>query len=290
MYTAKQLIRAIVPRFLRNWLRSPARTVEWIWGEVKYKVGATSIVSIRPGWTLQRHPVAYPFAYRLQNEDPEQREEFDGFINQCNRDMVLVDVGAHFGLFSLAAIHYGGPGAKALAVDPSPTAARIMRIQAQLNQVADRLQIIEASVGEKNGWQNMVAVGVLAGGYFVWPTVNHSDHELTRTPEITLDQLCEDYKLVPTHIKIDVEGNEAAVLKGGQKILSQEPKPLLFIELHNQIIRDHGKDPMETIHIIRDLGFEIFSVTGTPLKKNYILDHAIIRVTARNFNSPFYAM
>ena len=181
----------------------------------------------------------------------------------------------------MAALHYGGLDAKALAVDPSPTATRIMRIQAQLNQVADRLQIIEASVGDKNGWQNMVAVGVLAGGYFVSPTNNHSDPELSPTKEVTLDQIAQDYKLIPTHIKIDVEGYEAAVLKGGRKILSQESTPLLFIELHNQIIREHGNDPIETLYILEELGFEIYSVKGTPLKLIDILDHAIIRVIAR---------
>ena len=92
MYTVKQLIRAFVPRYLRNWLRSPVRTLEWILGELKFKIGATQTVSMRPNWSLKCHPVAYPFAYQLQNNDPEQREEFDAFITHCCPDMVFFDI------------------------------------------------------------------------------------------------------------------------------------------------------------------------------------------------------
>ena len=99
-------------------------------------------------------------------------------------------------------------------------ATRFLNIQAGLNGVADRLRVIEATVGDRVGRQNMIPVGVLASGYYVAPAEGYPHSELTETLAITLDRLVEQLKSVPTHVKIDVEGDEAAVLRGGQQLLS----------------------------------------------------------------------
>lgn len=277
MTFTKAFIRACVPRNIRNWLRSPTKSARWAWDEIRYAVGANEFVQMRPGWSLLCHPAAYRFAYYAQDTDPEQVAEFDGFISACRPGMAFFDLGAHFGLFSLAALHYGGDTAKAIAVDPSPMAWRLLRIQAQLNHVADRLGVVQASVGDQIGWQDMVPTGVHGAGYFL-SRRDHPKGELTRTQAITLDKLAADFELLPTHLKIDVEGNEAEVLRGGHQVLSQNDAPLLFIELHNQMIRDRGGDPAETLALLKSLGYRTFAVDGTPLDEAVILNSSLIRI------------
>src|SRR6516162_11506830 len=97
--------RLLIPRKVRNWLRSPARSARWMWNEMQFRIGFTKCSEIRRGWILANHPSALSFAYLAQHDDPEQVREFDGFINHCSSGMVLFDIGAHFGLFSLAALH-----------------------------------------------------------------------------------------------------------------------------------------------------------------------------------------
>jgi FkbM family methyltransferase len=281
MSVTKKYLRTAVPRGLRNWLRAPLRSIEWAWDEVKYAAGAKEIIAMRPGFSPVCHPAVFNFAYKLQLIDRDQVEEFDGFIKYASQRMVLFDIGAHFGLFSLAALHYGGPQAVALAIDPSPTAARMVKIQAQLNQVSDRLQVLQASVGDHTGMQSMVAVGVMAGGYFVPPQGDHTETELTVTKAVTIDDLAHRYQIKPTHIKIDVEGDEAAVLKGGQQTLSLAEAPLLFVELHNLIVSELGRDPGEPISQLDEYGYKIFSSDGTPISAKAMLEKEIIRVIAR---------
>ena len=277
----KSLVRSFVPRDVRNWARSPADSAKWVWDEIKFASGVKKFVQLRPGWSLTCHPAAYRCAYHLQINDPEQVAEFDGFINSSAQGMVLFDIGAHFGLFSLAALHYGGQRAKAIAVDPSPVAVRFLKVHAELNGVAERLQVVQASVNEQAGWRNMVAVGVLASGFYVAPSKNHSAREVIRTRATSLDELAEEFNVVPTHIKIDVEGDEEAVLRGGKQLLSQVQAPALFIELHNQLVCERGSRPADTLLTLRAYGYQTFTVDSCAIDDATILSKPLIRVIAK---------
>lgn len=286
MRRATNTVRAVVPRSVRNWLRSPGGSLRWLQDQAKFSCGLTSVVEMRPGWKILCHPSAYRCAYYVQKHDPEQIAELDSFISTLSPGTVLFDLGAHFGLFSLAAIHYGGPSALAVAVDPSPIAANILRVQATLNSCEDRLQIIQAAVNESQGRQSMVAVGVQASGYYVAPDANHTAGELTETKSVTIDSLVEKLGCSPTHIKIDVEGYEAAVLKGGKRLLSQKAAPLLFVELHNEIVRGHGGDPAETLNLMREHGYKTFGLDGSPITDEVILSKPLVRITAQRSSQP----
>ena len=65
---------------------------------------------------------------RDQITDPEQSLEFRNFARCCKSGMRLFDIGASYGVFSLTAAHFGGT---AVAVDPSPVATRLIRVQIQ---------------------------------------------------------------------------------------------------------------------------------------------------------------
>lgn len=270
----KSVIRATVPRPLRNWLRSPSKSTEWLWDASRFYLGATETLHFPPNWALICHPHAYRVAYQAQIADPEQREEFQNFVLQCNRSMFLLDIGAHFGIFSLAAAHFGG---EAIAIDPSPIATRMIAKQSTLNGLSDRIRIIRAAVTNEAGAVDMLSSGVFSDGYFKIAR-GRANSELTRTLAITIDQLVSQYG-PPTHIKIDVEGQEAAVLRGGRKALDQY-SPILFLELHNEMIASEGRDPNLALNELTELGYEAFGLKGNSLERDSILQKPLIRIVA----------
>ena len=281
MNLLKRSGRLFLPRGIRNWLRSPSRTARWMWNELQFGIGITKTIEMRPEWRVVCHPSALDFAYFAQQKDAEQVAEFDGFLRSCRPGMTLFDLGAHFGLFSLAALHYGGADSRAVAVDPSPTACRITSIQAQLNRVADRLRIVRACASDCTGWREMVDSGVQSGSYFVSPGRDHTSGELTRTRSTTIDALVAQFKFQPTHIKIDVEGYEEAVLRGGSRTLGRADGPLLFVELHNEMVSNRGGNPSDALGLLRQLGYETLSPACVPMDHSSILATPLIRVIAR---------
>jgi len=91
----------------------------------------------------------------------------------------------------------------------------ILRTNVKLNKLAN-IMVIEAAISNTTG-----EIPVTSGSR------NEKKAEF-RVPIRTLDS----YKLAPSLVKIDTEGNELHVLQGAQETLKQ--KPQLVIETHSQ--------------------------------------------------------
>src|SRR5262249_26237964 len=67
-----------------------------------------------------------------------------------------------------------------------------------------------------------------------------------------------------THLKIDVEGHEAVIVPGNREWL-MDVRPLLFLELHGDLIRSRGQDPLGVLTVLRESGYERFEHLGRPI-------------------------
>jgi FkbM family methyltransferase len=271
----KNVVRRAVPRSVRNWLRSPSRSLQWIWDEVRFSAGITKTLTLAPNVTVTLHPHAFRTAQRNQIADGDQHAEFIAFLRHCNSNMVLFDVGAHFGVFSLVAVQFG---ASVVAVDPSPDAVRMITANSRLNRNQHNIRPLLAAVSDKNGDLPMLASGVFSEGYFQVATGRLAT-DLTNVNALTIDAMTIQFG-VPTHIKIDVEGHEAAVLRGGRDTLSAHG-PVLFLELHNELINHAGNDPRDVLAELHSLRYRTFTNDDQPVDDSFILGHALIRVIAK---------
>lgn len=281
MSALKTLARTVLPRPARNWLRSPVQSVHYMYDEGLFCLGVVREHEIRPGWRLVAHPGAFRMAFWAQVQDPEQVSEFDRFVSTCRSDMVLFDVGAHFGLFCLAALHYA-PSAFCVAVEPSEFATRMLRLHATLNYPAGRLLIRRAAAGRSPGTARMVDVGIQACGYFVSAGGARPAADVTLVPSVTIDTLAAEYNVVPTHVKIDVEGDEGHVLAGAAATLTSPGgrRPTVFLELHNDIIRGRGEAPVRVLETLLSYGYRLETPGGAPLAAEAAVRPALTRLVA----------
>jgi FkbM family methyltransferase len=248
---------------------------EWAWDRATFALGFTRRLPALPDWSVICHPEAYRVFHDAQVADPVQREEFLSFATQCDTKMLLFDIGAHYGIFSLAAAHRGG---RAIAIDASPAALRMISTEARLNGLESRVQTLHAGVGETSGEMEMLSSGVFSYGYFT-VSAGRAQTELTRVPAVTVDELSPRFG-PPTHLKIDVEGHELAVLRGARETLTRY-SPLLFIELHNEMVAAAGSSPAETLNEITRNGYQVFGVDGQPADATATLNVPIARIVAK---------
>jgi FkbM family methyltransferase len=272
----KNIVRSAVPRSLRNWLRSPSRSAEWLWDSAAFSLGQTKTLQVAPNVSIVCHPHFYKVVETAQIHDPDQAEEFRSFLSHCSDRMFLFDIGAHFGVFSLALAQFGG---KAVAADPSPIATKMIETEVALNKCADRVRVLQAAVSDVNGEMGLVSSGTFSEGYFKVEQGRLAS-DLTPTQALTVDQMSVHYG-APTHIKIDVEGHEAAVLRGAKETIARHA-PLLFLELHSEMVRDAGGDPNETLKLVESAGYRTFDVAGQPIGRDGIFSKPIIRIVAEH--------
>ena len=62
----KELVRYTIPRPIRNWLRSPARSFEWIADSALFSLGVTKRLHLSESVNLILHPYAFKVGQRAQ--------------------------------------------------------------------------------------------------------------------------------------------------------------------------------------------------------------------------------
>jgi FkbM family methyltransferase len=252
----------MVPRPARNLLRSPRTTVRWLGQEVGHLLGRARVCEVRPDWVVRCHPASFG-AFEMFRQCAELRTELDGFVARCRPEMVLYDIGANFGIFSLAALRYGGENARVVAVDPSATANRIHRANLRLAAADARVTLVESAVGASNDSLPMLTTGPAGEHYMVAADDGRTD--VTSIRQCTLASLAEMTGLVPTHIKIDVEGFEGEVIEGGADLL-RRCQPIVFLELHGGMLRQRGLAPLGVLRRLAECGYERIECGGAPIE------------------------
>lgn len=207
----------------------------------------------------------------------EAIEETVAFLKEARRGPgVLYDVGAHTGYFTwlYAASH---PANRALAIEPSRPALAHAGAILDANGLGDRVVIRPAGVGARTGttraWVDLHEFVQFGEGE------NEPGYDLALT---TVDHEVEHGGLVPTVIKIDVEGHEGAVLQGARETLRRH-RPVVFLELHLDVLEAEGTPPAGVLGMLEEAGYGFETLAGVPHPAAWFAGRptAVLRMIAR---------
>jgi FkbM family methyltransferase len=260
----REPIRRLTPRVVRNWIRQPKRSLGYLGDRLNYLWHGPSEVEVRPDWRPRCHPASRNH-FAVFTADPVQAAELNTFIRYCDPGMRFLDVGAHYGLFSLAALHFGGSNIKVVAVEASANASKILKANLASNNATALVQVINAAMGYRDGTLEMLSTGPAGSDYFVSAPAGRTD--TTHICQLSMPTVLEQTALEPTHVKIDVEGFEAEAISGAMDCLRQY-RPILFLELHLRFLRLRGHDPVEILRQLRECGYTQFEEEGIQLSEH----------------------
>jgi len=144
-----------------------------------------------------------------------------------------VDVGAHYGVYSLLMAAKCGQSGHVVAFEPDPYAREILARNVTLNPNLMPPVIESAACFDKIGQAVLFSRGGNAQSSLVRSGVEfsdaHSSEEIT-VATLTLDSYLSRHDLKPRCVKIDAEGAEVRILKGAMNLLAGNAE--IICELH----------------------------------------------------------
>ena len=183
-----------------------------------------------------------------------EREVLETLVGDLESDDVVFDVGANTGVYTVSAakaIH----GIEVVAFEPHPTNRERLSANLQANEVD--AMVLEHALTDESGSVTLAAPeGDASGGKF-----SLADSTGTRVIEAearTGDELgAAGTGPAPTVLKIDVEGAEAAVLRGLEDTLGGSQCRRVLCEVHPDLLEAFGDDPAEVETLLSSAGFDV---------------------------------
>ena len=189
--------------------------------------------------------------------------------------MTVLDVGASFGLFTIAAARTVGPGGHVFAFEPAASTASALRVHVEWNAVADRVEVVEAAASGSSGGETFWEQETSFVASLLEPAARQEETRF-ETPlarravaALTLDDFCRTRRIEPDVLKVDVEGAESRVLEGAPELLARR-KATLFLELHDALLASAGRSPDEILRELEGAGWQWEEVHAEAATRHYV--------------------
>lgn len=183
---------------------------------------------------------------------------------------VVIDVGANVGMVTLLACSSKRVAGtiSAHCFEPDPVAFRWLAKNAALNNfdivlndcaVGASLGEAELTISTVSGWSTL-AIEPSEGFTFL----QKAGKRLVKV--VTLDDYCLQQDLIPSLIKIDVEGFETQVLQGACTLLKRT-RPIIVIEMNPMRLESAGSSATQLAEHLHEIGYELFHIDPSKLPR-----------------------
>lgn len=186
--------------------------------------------------------------------EPAMVELFKTFVEP---EMVVMDVGGNIGLTALL---FSELAREIHVFEPSPSTHAILE-RNLANGNADNVITYNLGLGTEAGTALITRAQDNRAGAFVSDSPTRISGHVSESIVLdTLDAVCDRQGVDPDFIKIDVEGFEESVLRGGARVLKRK-KPVVVMELNHGCLNIlHRKSVPHYIDFLREVFPYLYAV------------------------------
>ena len=181
--------------------------------------------------------------------------EFDKqilFEKYVKPGMVVYDIGANAGFYTLLSAVLTGSTGKVFAFEPVPQNIFYIRKHLGLNKITNTT-VLEKAVSDK--------ISKLKFDLSSNPSMGHfSEQGAIEVETISLDEFTKQGNPLPDLIKMDIEGAEFDALKGAIEILITK-KPIIFLATHGEEVKKN------CLELLKEMGYTIQIIGNEALEE-----------------------
>ena len=199
-----------------------------------------------------------------RNFETEVRQ---AFVDMLRPGWTVVDAGANIGLYTVIAAKLVGPSGRVFAFEPSERECRRARKTIRANRFHN-VELYLTALGEADGEVSLTVCEESCGAYnsigkLTHPfAVGHASH-VERVRCRALDSFLAEKKVRQVHaVKMDVEGAEELVLRGGRQLFSSQKGPLIFCEVSDKTAPGLNSSAERVLALLGEYGYEMFTVAA----------------------------
>lgn len=180
-------------------------------------------------------------------------EELNAITPYLTHHSIFFDVGAHIGLFTIFAAHL----CKSVhAFEPETEVFDHLSRNIRLNNsIADKVTANKQALSDKEGYSLLYIYDTTVFSSLGYNSIRGKILKKEVVPTTTLDSYCKKHAVIPTLIKIDVEGFEGHALRGGIQTLTRH-SPLILCELAEENYNGLGLKTSEVRAFLTSLGYQ----------------------------------
>lgn len=188
-------------------------------------------------------------------------ENLTGIFEKLIRPkMVVVDLGANVGYYTLLAAEKVGEEGKVFAFEPEPSRFRLLEKNVGVNDCSN-VVLVQKAVSDRTGVTRL----------YLDPRHNKGDHRLYNSFDgresvavdtTRLDDFFKDGNYRIDLIKMDIQGAEMAALEGMEKVLKKNDDLVLITEFWPAGMEGFGFSPIKFLTTLVRNGFRLHIPVG----------------------------
>lgn len=183
-----------------------------------------------------------------------ERREVRFLREHVQPGMVVLDVGANVGFYTLLLADRAGPEGRVHAFEPDPLSFGILRRRAAGHS---NIEIHQTAVGDHTGTITLYTNRSNRADNRVHPSLGAETAEAVEVPLTTLDDYCAARNIERIDaVKMDIQGAEVSALTGFRKTLARLEPRWMLIEFSPEHLRGAGTTPEAFWAILAELGYE----------------------------------
>jgi FkbM family methyltransferase len=201
----------------------------------------------------------------------EREKAFMSILSQTvKRGMVCLDLGANIGYTTLYMLDNVGKDGMVYAIEPGKHNLELLQKNVEQNNFEDICEITEGAISSEDGMLDFWLADAPNLHSFA---KTHRSTDKVSVEAYTLETFLKNKKF-PNFIKMDVEGHEVDIFKGGLNYFKNNPGPTnILVEVHPSLYNEEN-DFAEILKEYFAIGFKPKYVVTTPIPQPRLFKEA----------------
>jgi len=185
-----------------------------------------------------------------------EKNETELFKRLVKPNMVVVDMGANIGYYTLLASKLVGKKGRVYAFEPETKNYALLVKNIKSNKCKN-IVAIQKALSDRSRTETLFLSPNNLGSHRMYKFKGSIRNVPIKS--IKFDDFFKDIKKIDL-IKIDIEGNEPRCLHGMKRTIKKSDKLAMIIEFNPKMIKENGFNPIAFLNEIKGMGFRLYEI------------------------------